>query len=131
MAKARKFLDDARANLKMGRLDTALDRAYYAMYHAARAMLQHYDIPLPKTHSGLRSVLGHELVKPGIVSRRYFQSLARGAQIREEVTYTVYAHHGQEAVENMVREADWFVSMAERTCRTGTPGKPTSSSKAA
>ena len=97
----------------MGRLDTALGRAYYTMYHAARAMLQHHGIPLPKTHSRLRSVLGRDLVKPGIVSRLYFQSLARGGQIREEVTYTVYAHHGLAVVENMVREADWFISIAK------------------
>ena len=118
LAKSRQLLDDSRANLDMGRLETAVDRAYYAMYHAVRALLTNKGIPLPKTHSGLRSVFGDKLVKSGKVPRRFYKSLARGAQLREEATYTIYAKHGPDVTKVLVEEAEEFVAMAEKECGT-------------
>ena len=100
----------------MGRLETAVDRAYYAMYHAARALLTNRDIPLPKTHSGLRSVFGDAMVRKGKLPRRFYKSLARGAQLREEATYTIYAKHGKDTASLLLDEAEEFVALVEREC---------------
>jgi uncharacterized protein (UPF0332 family) len=40
LAKARESLASARADLEAGRLNGASSRAYYAMFHAARAALE-------------------------------------------------------------------------------------------
>jgi uncharacterized protein len=40
MAKARESLASAKADLEAGRLNGASSRAYYAMFHAARAALE-------------------------------------------------------------------------------------------
>ena len=46
-------LDDAEATLQQGRLKTAINRAYYACFHAARAVLWS-ESHAPKTHKGTK-----------------------------------------------------------------------------
>ena len=43
----------------------AVNRLYYALYHAACAALTHRGIEIPKTHSGLIARFGETFVKPG------------------------------------------------------------------
>lgn len=39
LAKAKQYLDDAKKTLAMEMYDTAANRSYYAIFHAARAVL--------------------------------------------------------------------------------------------
>lgn len=79
-----------------------------------------YHLPLAKTHSGLRSVFSAEFVQTGTIPRRFFESLARGAHLREQATYTVYARYGRTIVSHAVKEAEEFFLMAQRMCRRRT-----------
>jgi uncharacterized protein (UPF0332 family) len=45
----------------------AVNRLYYALYHAACAALTHRGVEIPKTHSGLIARFGETFVKPGIL----------------------------------------------------------------
>ena len=50
-------LVSARANLREGDMDGAVNRAYYAMFNIARAALLRSGVPeseLPRAHNGLR-----------------------------------------------------------------------------
>ena len=50
---AERFLNTARDNLRNGDLGSAVDRAYYSMFHAAHAALAFRGVQEPKTHKGL------------------------------------------------------------------------------
>ncbi len=69
MVKAQRALTSARTLLADGDNDGACNRAYYAMFDAARAALLASKAPVPpevaKTHSGLISAFSLHLVKPG------------------------------------------------------------------
>jgi uncharacterized protein (UPF0332 family) len=69
MSKARRALSSANTLLQDGDNDGACNRAYYAMFDAARAALIASQAPVPpeiaKTHSGLISAFSLHLVKPG------------------------------------------------------------------
>ena len=69
MAKAQRALTSARTLLADGDNDGACNRAYYAMFDAARAALLACKAPVPpevaKTHSGLISAFSLHLVKTG------------------------------------------------------------------
>ena len=69
MVKAQRALTSARTLLADGDNDGACNRAYYAMFDAARAALLACKAPVPpevaKTHSGLISAFSLHLVKPG------------------------------------------------------------------
>jgi uncharacterized protein (UPF0332 family) len=64
--KAYEFLDDARANLKEDRYKTAVNRAYYAVLNAARALLI-LEGSNPETHEGVITMLSLRFIKPGLL----------------------------------------------------------------
>jgi uncharacterized protein (UPF0332 family) len=69
VVKAPRALASARTLFADGDNDGACNRAYYAMFDAARAALLACKAPVPpevaKTHSGLISAFSLHLVKPG------------------------------------------------------------------
>lgn len=68
--KADRALASARLLLDAGDTDGACNRAYYAMFDAARAALVNEVEPLKtRTHSGLIAAFGLQLVKPGRLSK--------------------------------------------------------------
>jgi uncharacterized protein (UPF0332 family) len=68
--KALRASASAKLLLRDGDADGACNRAYYAMFAAARAALQSAGIQAEsaRTHSGLIAAFGLHLVKPGQVS---------------------------------------------------------------
>ena len=70
MVKARRALASAIKLLQDNDGDGACNRAYYAMFDAARAALISANSPAPatpaKTHSGLIAAFSLQLVKPGL-----------------------------------------------------------------
>lgn len=71
---ARETLDDAGILLKAGRLRSALNRAYYGAFYAARALLALKGLGSSK-HSGVISLVGQHFVKSGILSQTAFRFL--------------------------------------------------------
>ena len=71
MAKARRAVLSAKVLLDAGDADGACNRAYYAMFDAARAALIASGAPveaeLARTHNGLISAFSLHLVKTGRV----------------------------------------------------------------
>lgn len=72
MTKARRALASADTLLRDSDCDGACNRAYYAMFDAARAALIASKAAVPpeiaKTHSGLIAAFSLHLVKPGLFS---------------------------------------------------------------
>lgn len=73
MVKAQRACDSAATLLATGDVDGACNRAYYAMFDAARAALLASGAPVPsdvaRTHSGLITAFGLHLVKDGPLTR--------------------------------------------------------------
>lgn len=83
---ARSALAEAAALEQMGHAGGAISRAYYAAYHAARALL--YDKGLePKTHEGVRRLIGLHYVLSNELSAAQGDALARLAFMREAADY--------------------------------------------
>lgn len=80
MTKADTACASARALLDLGDVDGAANRAYYAMFDAARAALLASGSPVEpdigRTHSGLIGAFGLFLVKNGPVSKGVGRLLA-------------------------------------------------------
>ncbi len=104
--KAHQAASSARLLLNSGDTSGACNRAYYAMFDAARAALLTSGAPLSselgKTHSGLIHAFSQHLVKAGLVPKELGQSLARAHELRLIGDYTgdqVQATDAQTAVE--------------------------------
>jgi uncharacterized protein (UPF0332 family) len=86
MAKAERAAESARLLLDAGDLDGACNRAYYAMFDAAKAALFASNTPVQpeevRTHSGLISAFSLRLVKPGRVPVELGRALNKVEELR-------------------------------------------------
>lgn len=86
MAKADQALASARLLLDNGDTDGACNRAYYAMFDAARAALMSAKPEIPaetvRTHGGLITTFSLQLVKTGQVALEHGKSLNRVQELR-------------------------------------------------
>lgn len=113
MAKADTACSSARALLDLGDVDGAANRAYYAMFDAARAALLASGAPVEpdigRTHSGLIGAFGNFLVKNGPVSKEVGRLLNRAHEIRLVADYNDDSVEPADAQE-MVKQAETFVA---------------------
>ena len=113
MAKAQRACASARALLDLGDVDGACNRAYYAMFDAARAALLTSDAPVTadigRTHSNLISAFGIHLVKNGPIAKEMGRLLNRAEEIRLIADYKGDSVELTDAAE-MVEQAEAFVT---------------------
>jgi len=108
--KAHQAARSAQLLLNAGDTSGACNRAYYAMFDAARAALLTSGAPVSseigKTHSGLIHAFSQHIVKTGLVPKELGQSLARAHELRLVADYTgdqVQAIDAQTAVEQATK----------------------------
>ncbi|HWK44501.1 MAG TPA: HEPN domain-containing protein [Stellaceae bacterium] len=87
MRQSERCLRSSRVLLNEDDPNGAVNRLYYALYHAARALLMHRDLPVPKTHSGLIGAFGNEFVKSGELPVEYGRLLKVVEQQRLAADY--------------------------------------------
>lgn len=109
LAKALQAAASAKVLLDTGDTDGACNRAYYAMFDAARAALLASGSPvapeIAKTHNGLISAFSLHLVKPGRVPVELGKALNKTEELR------LMADYKGDPVEE--EDAAWAVSQAQ------------------
>jgi uncharacterized protein (UPF0332 family) len=118
MAKAERALASASLLLDAGDdAAGACNRAYYAMFDAARAALSTTasddEADAIRTHHGLIAAFGLRLVKPGLLPRALGRLLNRGEEARLLADYTGAAIERADA-EELIVEASTFVDAIRR-----------------
>jgi len=120
MSIAKAHLEKALERLKVakklfhdGDYEDAISRAYYAMYHAARAMLATANI-FPKTHEGVVSEFGRKFVLTGIFPKEMGKNLADAKASRETYEYSVTATVEKAEAEVILSNAQQFVKTIKR-----------------
>lgn len=109
MAKASRAYLSARVLLELGDVDGACNRAYYAMFDAARAALLASGVSEKKTHRSLISEFSNHLIKNGPISKEMGRLLNRAEEIRLVADYKGDSVELVDAQE-MVEQAQTFVT---------------------
>ncbi|MFP5350085.1 MAG: HEPN domain-containing protein [Gammaproteobacteria bacterium] len=117
MDRARRAITSARLLLADGDINGSCNRAYYAMFDAARAAIAVSGAPVEanaiKTHSGLISAFSLCLVKPGRLPIESGKALNRVAELRlisDYIGREVTAPQAKTAID----QAETFISTIER-----------------
>lgn len=114
MIKAVRAAASAKILLDTGDKEGACDRAYYAMFNAARAALLASNAPLEpdiaRTHGGLISAFSLYLVKTGRVPVEHGRALNRVGELR------LIADYRGDPIEQ--DQAAWAVSQAQSFVQT-------------
>ncbi len=91
MIKAHQALRSAQGLIALNDADGACNRAYYAMFDAARAALLaklgRTEADFAKTHRGLINAFSEHLVKDGTLSKDLGRSLKRAEEMRRLADY--------------------------------------------
>ncbi len=119
---AEEKLDTAKLLLRNGKLPDAVNRAYFSMFHATKALLRIYDKE-PKTHEGLLAEFGLTFVKTGLLDRKFGRMLREAQDAREASDYKVFAIFEREEVEEIVRNAETFLKTAKKLSKELLKGK--------
>jgi uncharacterized protein (UPF0332 family) len=107
--KAEEKLRAAQVLMKGGFLDDAISRAYYAIFHAAGAVLLSEGISV-ESHSALKDMFGLHFVKTGKIDRKYGRILSKLKDERETGDYDIYTSFEQDDAGNAVKEAGEFLA---------------------
>jgi uncharacterized protein (UPF0332 family) len=88
MVLAEQALSTAQVNLDMGDSRATVNRAYYAIFYAASAMLLTKGLER-RRHSGVISAFREHFVKPGLIEVEYSSFYGEAPVIREDADYAV------------------------------------------
>lgn len=125
MEKASTACSSARALLDLGDVNGAANRAYYAMFDAARAALlasgAQVDPGICRTHSGLIGAFGGYLVKNGPIPKDVGRLLNRAHEIRLIADYNGDSVHPHDALE-IVDQSELFIAVIREEFALEIPG---------
>ena len=106
--RANEMLMAAEDNLKIGQLRTSLNRSYYAVFHAMRAVncLDNYD---SSKHSGVISHFNQNYIKTEIFDRSLSSIIKSTSYLREKSDYDDFYLTSRQEVESQLANAKKFV----------------------
>lgn len=125
MGKAERAVLSAQRLLSDGDVDGATDRAYYAMFNAARAALRQIGgvsaQEMPIKHKGVLIFLRDRLVERGVVPAELIKSINRAIEVRNIADYKD-EEVGLDDARKTVEEAEKFVSTIRAICWSANDG---------
>ncbi len=95
----------------------AVNRFYYAAFHAARALLAIRGVDSPR-HSGVISLFQQHFVKEGPMAPETAKALARSFEKRQDADYEDFAAVSLEEAEAIRREVQAFIEACRRTLQS-------------
>lgn len=109
--KAERLLRDAEKEFEMGLYERCCSTAYYAMFHAAKAMILSIDED-SKTHRGTIYLIWKNREKLKL-SEDDCAKLSRAFDLREESDYGIFREISKDLAEDILRDAKDFVQKAK------------------
>lgn len=100
-------LEDARIMYENGRYKNALNRAYYSIFHAIRAVnaLDGYD---SSKHSGVIAHFNQEYVRTGIFDKEASKIIKKASESRERADYLDFFVASKSEAEQQIKRAEDF-----------------------
>ena len=110
--RAKDMFAAAEGNLKIGQYKTALNRSYYAVFHAMRAanILKGFD---SSKHSGVIAFFNKEYLKEGILDRKLSIIIKNSSFLREKSDYDDFFIASKKDAEMQLEGAREFLGAVE------------------
>lgn len=113
LSKAEAALASARSEWAAGRLDFAVNRAYYAAFYGASAALLRMGLRFTK-HAGVRRGIHRDLVKAGRLPPERGRTFDRLFESRQMADYLDLVRFEPEEMETLIADAEAFVAEMRR-----------------
>ena len=112
MAKAKEDLATARRTFDDGSYRASVNRSYYAIFHALRAItaLDQFD---SSKHSGIIAYINQHYVKTGIFDRTFSKYIDSAFRLREKADYEDFYVVAIEDARQQIEKAEELIGIAE------------------
>lgn len=110
---AREILNAAAHNISGGFYGSAVDRAYYAIFYAANALLATQGLSRSR-HSGVIAAFRQRFVKPGLIEAEYGDIYGRIMDDRHVSDYDVESSINPDRAQTDLDDARRFVDRSVR-----------------
>lgn len=111
--KSRETLQAAQSLAASGFTDSAVSRAYYAMFYVAQALLLEQGLTYSK-HSSLLAAFGQHLTKPGLVPAYFHRYLIDGYNSRITGDYKSRSNLTPDDSAQIIQQAGEFPALADQ-----------------
>lgn len=109
--KAKIYLDDADLLITNNSSESAVSRAYYAMYYMVKALLFNIGINA-RTHQGVIMMFGKHFIKTSIFEKKYNNILSKALNQRIVGDYEIGKGIEIDLAKDIVNDAHEFVKAA-------------------
>jgi uncharacterized protein (UPF0332 family) len=113
LRKSRSLLNEANVLFENKFYATVINRLYYSCFHATKALLLTKDL-IPKSHSGVVTLLHQHFVQPGKFDFAQASFYSRLMQQRIEEDYSDNITEDEETTGELIRPAQVYVSYIEK-----------------
>jgi uncharacterized protein (UPF0332 family) len=113
MNRARETLADAKSLLEGSRVESSINRSYYAIFHALRAVtaLDGFD---SSKHSGIIAHFNQVYVKEGVFDKELSKLIRIAFNTREKADYDDFAEVTYEMAAEQIAAAEKVIAAVER-----------------
>ena len=112
LARAKEDLATAKANLEGRSLRASVNRSYYAIFHALRAVTA-LDKFYSSKHSGIISYVNQHYVKTGVFSKEFSKMVDSAFRLREKADYEDFYVVAAEDAERQLEHATQIIAIVE------------------
>lgn len=112
LGKANRLLHDVNVLIENELWNSAINRMYYACFHAVSALLIKNGIKV-KTHMGVRQAFGLHFVKTGMIPLEFGRVFSRIYDKRQSSDYDDFIEFTKEEVEKLYPQIKIFVQAVE------------------
>lgn len=114
--RAKEELSTAELLLRSTNFRSSINRSYYAIFHAIRAInaLDGFD---SSKHSGVISHFNQEYVKTGIFQKEVSKIIRNASELREQADYEDFYEATQEEASDVFDQASLFIAAVEKYLR--------------
>ncbi len=116
MSNAREMLEVARSNLDGNHFSSACNRAYYAVFHAASALLYFKGMSYGK-HSAVLAAFRQHFIKTGEFDKKWSKVYELIMSSRQVSDYDLYVQIEEDRAVNAVTNAEAFVEEVDQWLR--------------
>lgn len=112
LEKAKEDLKSAKVNLDNGLFKASINRSYYSIFHAIRAVnsLDEFD---SKKHSGVIAHFNQYFIHTGKFDKEIYSIITSAYKIREKSDYDDFYIAPKEDAEEQLKNAEIFISKVE------------------
>ena len=110
--RAKEELQTAELLLRNANFRSSINRSYYSIFHAIRAVnaLDGFD---SSKHSGVISHFNQEYVKAGVFGKESSKIIRNASELREQADYEDFYEASQEDAADVFEQASKFISVVE------------------